>query len=83
MIAMNQPFCEGISRALRFRAHMGIGPTNAICAVDVAMNDDVEVWMQDVLSVDGVYAGGGSPKIILSSKRPLSLRTLSDLYLLM
>jgi len=70
-------YATGMREALRFRVRERIGRTDAVCAVDVAMAVGVDVLLQDLPSIDGVYANQRPPVIILSSLRPPGRRAFT------
>ena len=70
-------YAAGMRQGLLFRVRQGIGRTEAVCAIDVALRAGVDVHFQDLASIDGVYASQRPPQIILSSLRPPGRRAFT------
>jgi len=77
MSLLTEAYKEGVSKALKFRSREHLDSTQAVCAIDIAMRVGVDVWMQDLPSMDGAYVKERIPRIILSSLRPPGRRMLT------
>ena len=68
---------HAFAEALRMRRAAGQGMYGAICIYDLAERLGVEVRFTDIPSMEGMYLGGVSPTIILSSLRPPGRRAFT------
>ncbi|MDE2747123.1 MAG: ImmA/IrrE family metallo-endopeptidase [Chloroflexota bacterium] len=65
---------KAMSAALRTRLAAGYGLEEPLCAYDLAERLGIEVRFMDLPSMEGVYAPGSPPTIIVSSLRPSGRR---------
>jgi len=72
-----EAYLTGMREALRFRLCHHVGRTDAVCAIDVAMSAGTDVLIQELPSIDGLYANQSPPRIILSSLRPPGRRAFT------
>ncbi|MHB8256608.1 MAG: ImmA/IrrE family metallo-endopeptidase [Acidiferrobacterales bacterium] len=61
---------EAVARALQTRRMAGYAVWDPVCVYDLAEKIGVEVRFVDIPSMEGMYSGGGTPAIIISSLRP-------------
>jgi Zn-dependent peptidase ImmA (M78 family) len=57
--------------AIRLRRSHGIPMDSAVSAIDLAERTGVEVWFQDVPSLEGMYSDTDPPRILLPADRPM------------
>lgn len=57
--------------AIRLRRSHGIPMDKAVSAIDLADKMGVEVWFQDVPSLEGMYSDTDPPRIFLPADRPM------------
>lgn len=59
-----------LRKAIETRKRLAIPMDHAVCAVDIAQQLDLEVWLKPLPSLAGMYSGGTDPTIIVGSDRP-------------
>lgn len=68
---------ESMGTALRTRLAVGYGLDHAICVYDLAKKLGIEVWFQELPSMEGVYLASPGPTIVISSLRPPGRRAFT------
>jgi hypothetical protein len=66
----NQRAAAAARAAATLRARLGYGPADAVCPVDICIGMNLDVWFRAHPSLEGIYAPGNPPTIIISSLRP-------------
>lgn len=59
-----------LRRAIEIRKRLAIPVDHAVCAIDLAQQLDIEVWLKPLASLAGMYSAGDEPVIVLGSDRP-------------
>lgn len=77
MSTRNQLLGDAVTEALLLRRKLGVARTEAVCPIDIAELLGIEVRLMDLPSMEGIYASGTYPKILLSSLRPQGRREAS------
>jgi len=77
MTSNRQIILSAAGVALRVRQDVGIPPTDAVCAFDLAERLGLEVWFQDVPSMEAVYVRQPAPTIVVTSLRPAGRRAFN------
>ena len=65
------------TKAVRLRARCGVPPDSAVDPVDVALELGIQVHFEPLPSLEGLYAVGKPPRIILGSDRPSGRRNFT------
>lgn len=68
---------ESLVKALRVRKRIGATLCESVSPLDAAEQLGIEVRFMDLPSMEGMYIGGNSPKILLSSLRPQGRRNFT------
>src|SRR4051812_34930300 len=66
-----------ITKALQLRKKLNISLEDSLSAIDAAENLGIDVRFVDLPSLEGIYIGGHSPQILLSSLRPQGRRNFT------
>jgi hypothetical protein len=64
---------RAVTEALRFRNRRGCSPNLPICPIDLALDDGIDVRLEPIGSLEGMYTPDG-PLIIIGSLRPRGRR---------
>jgi IrrE N-terminal-like domain len=65
---------DALTRALLVRREAGIPSHLPVCVYDLAIDRGVDVWFQDLPSMEGMYSRSPTPAMVISSLRPAGRR---------
>ncbi|MCZ0945637.1 MAG: ImmA/IrrE family metallo-endopeptidase [Gammaproteobacteria bacterium] len=61
---------RAVKEATRLRARLGIGPTESVCPLDIAIGLGIIVRLEALPSLEGVYSPGSRDAMVISTNRP-------------